>query len=109
MLALIPLGYSVAGFAGAVAGIAASDSLRYAVSAFAALRAGLRGWLQDLRLTAWMLATAALGWWCAELAQRRGAAPLAIAALVFAVVTLAWTPPAVSLWLAKRRERPLEF
>lgn len=96
MLLLIPAGYALAGFRGAVGGLAASEVLKYGVSAFAATRAGLRGWPQELRLTGWMLATAALGWAAAGSSARAGWAPLAGAGLVFAVVTLAWAPLALA-------------
>lgn len=104
MLVLIPLGYHLAGFPGAVAGLAASDVLKYVVSAFAASRAGLRGWPQDLRLSAWVLASAALGWIAALLAQNAGESHLAVAAIEFAVVTLAWLPLGASYWNGRATE-----
>ena len=92
MLLLIPLGYVLAGFPGAVAGLAASEALKYAVSAFAVTRADLKGWPQELRLTGWVLATSGLGWLAASFAEREGWSRFAAAALVFAAVTLAWAP-----------------
>jgi O-antigen/teichoic acid export membrane protein len=97
MLVLIPVGYALGGFPGAVAGLAASEVFRYAVSAFAATRAGLKGWPQELRLTAWVLATSAAGWLTVRLAEREGFSPPAVAALVFCSVTAAWAPLAYSL------------
>jgi len=103
MLALIPLGYALADFPGAVAGLALSELLRYAFSVRATSRAGLRGWPLDLGLTAWVFASAFLGWLTAELAARAGAGRALGAGLVFLVVTLAWAPLAER----QRRNRPL--
>jgi O-antigen/teichoic acid export membrane protein len=102
MLALIPLGYALGGFPGAVAGLALSEVIKYAVSAFAVARAGLQGWPQDLRLTGWVLVTAGLGWYSTVVAEQGGWARYATAALVFLVVTLAWAPLGIS-FLSKSR------
>lgn len=103
MLVLIPIGYALGGFAGAVAGLAFSDVFKYAVSAFAATKAGLRGWPQDLRLSAWVFASAWLGWFLAGLVQRDGASRLTVALVVFLAVTLAWAPLGASLVYARRK------
>jgi O-antigen/teichoic acid export membrane protein len=104
MVVLIPAGFALGGFPGAVAGLAAADAVKYAVSALAAARVGLRGWTQELRLSAWVLATAWLGWRVALFALEGGAAPLAAAFAVFAAVTLAWTPVALAhVRVARRR------
>ncbi len=92
MLALIPLGYALGGFPGAVAGLAVSEVFKYSVSAFAVARAGLRGGSQDLGLSAWVFATAGLGWLATMFAQRADCPRYVVAALVFGVVTLAWLP-----------------
>jgi O-antigen/teichoic acid export membrane protein len=92
MLALIPLGYAFYGFPGAVAGLAASEVFKYAVSAFAVARAGLSGWPQELRLTGWVLLTAGLGWALSSIAAGSGWGRFPAAGLVFVVVTLAWAP-----------------
>jgi O-antigen/teichoic acid export membrane protein len=102
MLLLIPAGYALAGFHGAVGGLAASEVLKYGVSAFAAMRAGLRGWPQELRLTGWMLTSAGLGWFAALASARAGWAPVTSAGLVFSVVTLAWAPLGLA-YLAEQR------
>lgn len=102
MLLLIPAGYALAGFRGAVAGLAAAEVLKYAISAFAVRRAGLRGWPQELRLTAWMLASAGLGWLAAVVSARAGWSPIAGAGLVFVVVTAAWAPLGLA-WLSEQR------
>lgn len=105
MLLLIPAGYALAGFRGAVAGLAASEVLKYGVSAFAVTRAGLRGWPQELRLTGWLLATAGLGWLAARVCAHEGWSPGATSGLVFAVVTLAWAPLGLAYLSGQRSER----
>lgn len=92
MLLLIPLGYALAGFPGAVTGLAASELLKYSVSAYAVTRANLKGWPQELQLTGWVLATSGLGWFAASFAERADWSRIAAAALVFTAVTLAWAP-----------------
>jgi len=104
MLVLIPLGYALGGFPGAVAGLAASEVCKYAVSAYAVARAGLQAWPQELKLTGWVLATAGMGWSSAILAERAGGSPYAVAAIVFGVVTLAWAPLGIE-WLPKAGSR----
>ena len=92
MLVLIPLGYALGGFPGAVAGLAISEIVRYSVSAFAVTRAGLRGWPKELRLSTWVFASAGLGWMSVQLAEREGWSAYSAALLVFVVVSLAWVP-----------------
>lgn len=104
MLVLIPVGYGLGGFPGAVTGLAASEIFRYAVSAFAATRAGLKGWPQELKLTAWVLATSGVGWLTVNLAERGGLSQPAVAALVFCSVTLAWAPLALPLLTRSRAD-----
>ncbi|HTF88639.1 MAG TPA: oligosaccharide flippase family protein [Planctomycetota bacterium] len=108
MVVLIPLGYHFGGFAGAVAGLAMTDLFKYGISAYAAARAGLKGWRQDLELTAWVLATATLGLIAAEFAQREGFSNLGAAALVFFAVSCAWIPLGSSLIALRRAEVRLE-
>jgi O-antigen/teichoic acid export membrane protein len=52
MVIFIPLGYRLAGFPGAIGGIIASDLLKYAVSAWAVRRHGLRVLWMDGQLSA---------------------------------------------------------
>jgi O-antigen/teichoic acid export membrane protein len=105
MLLLIPAGYALAGFRGAVAGLAASEVLKYGVSAFAVTRAGLRGWPQELRMTAWMLASAGLGWLAARFSTHEGWSLIATSGVVFAVVTLAWAPLGLAYFREQRSQR----
>jgi O-antigen/teichoic acid export membrane protein len=107
MVALIPIGFALGGFVGAVAGLAASDVVKYAVSAVAATRGGLRGWPQDVRLSAWVFVTAWLGWRVSELIQLNGASRFTVALAVFLAVTLAWAPVGVSHFYGRRKLQPL--
>jgi len=92
MLLLIPVGFHLDGFRGAVLGIVLSEVVRYLLSAYALHRLGLRGWPQDLLLTTWVGITAWVGWQTVQFAQRADGSPIFVAALVFIVVTLAWSP-----------------
>lgn len=96
MIVLIPVGFAIGGFPGAVVGLVTAEMLKYAVSAWAAVRAGLEGWPQDLRLTAWVFVTAAIGALTARFATLDGAPRVVVAAAVFVAVTLAWAPTAVT-------------
>jgi O-antigen/teichoic acid export membrane protein len=107
MLVLIPAGFLLGGFTGAVIGLAASDVLKYAVSAFATTRGGLRGWPEDLRLTTWVLATAACGAYCARLADDAGAGTFGSVLAVFVAVSLAWAPLGAAHWRASRSSHRL--
>jgi O-antigen/teichoic acid export membrane protein len=106
MIVLIPLGYLWGGFPGAVLGFAASEVLKYAVSAHAAARAGLPGRRQDLVLTAAVAGSAAAGGFAAHAARGAGHPALLQAALVFAVVTAIWIPFGVDLLRRYRRTSP---
>jgi O-antigen/teichoic acid export membrane protein len=92
MLVLIPAGYAAAEFPGAVAGFAAAEMGRYAVSAFAAHREGLSGWPQDLSATAVLAAAAAAGWFTAEFVAQRDADEALVALGVFLAATVVWLP-----------------
>jgi len=61
MAVAIPLGFVLGGFQGAVYGFAASELCRYVASVMGALTINLRGYGQDLRLTAVLAATSLLG------------------------------------------------
>lgn len=95
MIVLIPIGHYLAGFEGAVAGYAAAELVRYAVS-FAAVRSrGVRAGRLDVRLFLNWFAAVLLGLaaarWCEE-------APAWVAAVaVFVAVSAAWVPRALVL------------
>ncbi len=95
MLALIPLGHHLAGFEGAVAGYAAAELVRYAVS-FAAVRSrGAHTGGLDARLFLNGLAAVAAGLIAARLCAAQPA--WLAAAAVFAAVSAAWAPRALAL------------
>lgn len=92
MMVLIPVGFSVGGFPGALLGYAASELLRYAVSATAAALTNLRAWPQDVGFTT-VFAAASLTGWLAGYGVRSADVNVFLEAfVVFAVVTLAWIP-----------------
>lgn len=93
MVALIPLGYAVAGFPGAVAGFAASELVRYAVAAYATNKSGLTGWNQDLRLSCLVAVTGAAGWTGAHYLGQAGAPHVVIALACLVLVSVAWGLP----------------
>jgi len=92
MLILIPVGYSLAGFPGAVAGFALAEVLRYVVSAFAASKAGLPGRGQDLALTALFFGSAQLGWMAERASAATGAGAGLRSAVVFGVCSACFAP-----------------
>lgn len=95
MVILIPLGHSLAEFPGAVAGYAAAELLRYAVS-FAAVRSrGVAAGALDLRLTLTGAIAAGAGLGATWLCEARS--DWLAAAAVFAVVSAVWAPRAVAL------------
>ncbi len=95
MVALIPLGYSIAAFPGAVTGFAASELLRYGVSAYMTNKSGLIGWNQDLPLTCLVGAIAAIGALGAHWLEQIGTPHIVVALLCVALVALAWGGPIV--------------
>ena len=73
MFALIPCGYYLGGFPGAIWGFALADGLKCLVSMIAAARSGVSAWRQDLKFSAGIAALAALGHGVGMLVQRAGA------------------------------------
>lgn len=109
MVLLIPLGYRIYGLPGAIGGIIASDLLKYAVSAFAVRRQGLRVGSIDLLLSLLVAAAAALGAGAAWVAAREvpgGGAAAALAAVGAGVFVGcgAWVPVGWRLLPALRRK-----
>jgi O-antigen/teichoic acid export membrane protein len=102
ILTLVPAGYSLFGFPGAVLGFAAGEIAKYVVSAVAAKRLGLASWRQDLPLMALLAASAACGYGAARAVMSATDSPFAAATAALAVVTVFWLPFAVS---AYRRAR----
>ncbi len=92
MLALIPLGYHLHGFAGAIAGFAAADMAKYAVSAFAVRRMHLRVLGQDVVLSCLVTLVSVCVWKLAAALRHWHAGALLEAAVVAGVVTIVWVP-----------------
>lgn len=109
MAVMIPLGYAWGGFPGAVIGLATSEVLKYAVSAYAASRAGLPGRSQELLHTGWVFVTALFGWWLANTAYAAHWSRFAEALLVLAGVTIAWAPLAIARWSNDRARLQTEL
>jgi hypothetical protein len=100
-VALVPLGFWLGGFPGAIVGFAAADLFKYIVSAVGAAGMGLSAWRQDLVLTLG-IAGASLG----TLAARKviGAdhlRPIVDALVVSAMVTGGWA----LIWVLRARIR----
>jgi O-antigen/teichoic acid export membrane protein len=109
MVVLIPAGLALHGFSGAVAGFAASEIFRYAISVWGAARSRLRGYPQDLIATALIALTTLLGFASREAARRllpfpthTRLASLLEGTCICLVVTTAW----LVILQAYRRTRP---
>jgi O-antigen/teichoic acid export membrane protein len=91
MLIMIPLGFLIGGFPGAVIGYAASEVMRYLVSASGTARSGLGDFGRDLVLTTWVAASSILGYFAGHWVSG-ASGPVAAAAVVFVIVTASWAP-----------------
>jgi O-antigen/teichoic acid export membrane protein len=100
---LIPVGFAVAGFPGAVAGAAAAELARYVVSVYAAHDQGFRGLDQDGLLSVVVLGSGLLGYLAARAVQRLGWPELLEAVVVFVVVSVCWLPLALPIIARRRR------
>lgn len=101
MLVLVPIGHSLGGFPGAVAGYAASEIFRYAVATFAIAQSGLSALPTDFKLSLWVAASACLGY-ATALAIEEPLGSIVAAIGVFVVVTGLWAPVGVSVWRQHR-------
>jgi O-antigen/teichoic acid export membrane protein len=97
MAILIPLGYSLAGFVGALYGFVASELFRYVVSVWAGRRHGLKAANQDAVLTVMVAISGAAGWAAAIGARELGLNVVLETLGVFLVVSAFWTPLFVSM------------
>ncbi|MFM9995280.1 MAG: oligosaccharide flippase family protein [Phycisphaerales bacterium] len=95
MIVLIPVGYRLGGFPGAVGAFAATEGVRYAASTLLARRLGLRAWAQDLGHSLVVVAASGAGYGLAWAAAAYGLGPAGQAAGVFVVATAIWLPAAV--------------
>jgi O-antigen/teichoic acid export membrane protein len=94
IVALIPAGFALAGFPGAVVGYVCAELLRYAAVATGAQRAGFGRLAGDLGFTAWVAAVGACGAAASSAHVLAGPSAVARVAVGGAVVTLLWAPGA---------------
>ena len=92
LVSLLPLGFHLAGFAGAVIGLAFSDVCRYACSVYGARTRGLRATRQDFGVTVLMALSVAAGALAIWMMAAQELPALVQGALGFAVVTAVWSP-----------------
>jgi O-antigen/teichoic acid export membrane protein len=103
MLALIPLGYWLWGFPGAVIGASASDVARYVVSAAAVHRLGVRQMIgTDLLICLGIAATVALSAALGACLPATPYRPVCLVSASAALVALIWLPPVLWLWQRSR-------
>lgn len=107
MIALIPLGFHIDGFRGALVGLIASELLKYSTSAVGARSAGLSGWRGDLLLTAATAGLVAAGALGGEVGARRAGNLVGLVASLAIVMTLS---ALLALWYLRHgraaREEP---
>jgi hypothetical protein len=108
MCALIPVGYWLGDFPGALVAYAGTELFRYAVSLYGVQRLGLDAKMQDLGLTLMVGIVGVAVWQLAEQMHAHHVHVVLEAAAVAATVTLAWAPVArgpLMQFLRERRER----
>ncbi len=103
MVVLIPVGFSVAGFPGAVAAYALTELFKYAISAITVARAGLSGWRRDFAQSGMVAVAAIVGSFSGEFVRDASGSVLLAAVGVFVAVTAAWAP--LALFWKSRLER----
>jgi len=92
MFTLIPLGFYLGDFPGAVVGYVASELFRYVFSALAVYRLGLPALKQDFGFTVMLAAASFVAWVSARALDTLGCPVFVQALAVFVVVTLVWLP-----------------
>lgn len=105
MFVAIPVGFHLGGFPGALLGYSLSETVRYAVTAWARRRIGLPGGRQDLRFSGLTAATGVAGWQLATWLVAWGWPEPVVFFVVGFTVTAAWLPngwPHVLQFLARR-------
>jgi O-antigen/teichoic acid export membrane protein len=102
MAIMIPLGFHLAGFRGALVGAVASEVPKYLVSGTAVARTGLRGFGRDALLTGAIAGISIAGFVGGQLAAERGPGNIVPLALSAAVAAIPWT--AVALWYLSREK-----
>ncbi len=92
MAVLIPLGFALADFKGALIGYVAADALRYAAAMWASARLGVRDFGRDLGFSMLFLGSSALAAVAMRVVRDQGGASWLQCLVVFVVVTLCWLP-----------------
>lgn len=92
MIALMPLGYHLGGFPGALIGFVASELMRYAASALAAYKLKLPALKQDLGFTLVVAVASFAAWFGARLLEGMGMHTIVQALGVFVIATVCWLP-----------------
>ncbi|MDQ3034327.1 MAG: oligosaccharide flippase family protein [Myxococcota bacterium] len=108
MIVLIPVGYWVAEFPGALVAYAGTELFRYGISLWGVSRLGLDAKKQDFGLTLMVGVVGVAVWQLAEHLRAWGVPVAAEAAIVAGAVTLAWAPVArgpIKQFLDERRAR----
>lgn len=105
MIALIPVGYWLGGFPGALVAYAGTELFRYAISLWAVSRVGLDAKWQDLGLTLMVGVVGVVVWQLAERLHAWEVPVVLEAAIVAGAVTIAWVPVARAPLVQFLRER----
>jgi O-antigen/teichoic acid export membrane protein len=100
MVVLLPVGFHLGGFPGALVGLAVSDVFKYVVSAIAAVRVGIPAWRQDLVLSAGIALIAAAGLAVLKVVHSRELHAFLAGTIAFVVVSAGW---GLVYWVRKRR------
>jgi O-antigen/teichoic acid export membrane protein len=108
MCVLLPLGYHLGGFQGALIGYAFSEVFRYATSTIGVYQRGLPTLRQDIECSAVVLVASFCAHWLVEFLDKRGMSPIVQSLSVFVLVTAIWARwlfPYVGQALRKVRNR----
>jgi O-antigen/teichoic acid export membrane protein len=92
MLVLVPLGYHLGGFPGALIGYATAELFRYAASTMGVYRRGLPTVSQDLVFSAVVLVSSMASKLSVDLLAARGVPAILQALVVFILASLIWSP-----------------
>lgn len=95
LVVLLPLGYHLGGFPGALAGYAASDIVKYAASLWGCSKIGLLDVRSDVMVTGWFLGTSAVAWGVRHGVMTATGSHFVSGLVVLLVVTAMWSPLAI--------------
>jgi O-antigen/teichoic acid export membrane protein len=90
MLVLMPIGWLLAEFPGAVIGFALADVCKYVTSMVVCAPLRLDAWRAEFRLTSWVALSAVVGWGSAQVAGWLGMSLVWQCTAVFLAVSLVW-------------------